>query len=339
MKIFFCHSSHNKAIVREIIRFLPSYLDSWIDEKNLLIGADITQSLKDAVQEEADFVVVFFDEKSVESNWVKKELRWALEREKRLRRTFVLPVLIDKVQDKIKPKELRGRRYVEFVSFGEKEVERIAFEISEAITKWIFEEYESIKTKYYDPSREFVRAFKDWEAVTAQTDFSATISSATTFDIIALSANVLKSFQNEFGRLIGRGGKVRIILYDHGCQTKTFYEALSNILRERVKSGEAYEVADIINEWKQRITDGDYVGSVELRWLCGVPLQYNLWVKDFGKESAEGNLSVYFYQGRNYTPVFRGSSLTPKLVEALASEFDFVWFRLATSQPSVESSA
>lgn len=197
MKIFFCHSSYNKPLVRELRSHLPAYFNVWIDEENLLIGSNITQSLKEAIQEEADFVVIFVDEKSVASDWVKNELRWALEREKSLRRTFVLPVLLDKVWDKIEPEEFQSRLYIEVKSHELSESKRVADQLREAITKWVFQEYQSTKTKYYDASKEFVRAFKDWEAVTSQTNFSATISSATTFDIIALSANVLKSFQNE----------------------------------------------------------------------------------------------------------------------------------------------
>jgi len=46
MKIFFSHSSRDKPLVREIQKSLPEHIKSWIDEKELLIGDDLKDSIK-----------------------------------------------------------------------------------------------------------------------------------------------------------------------------------------------------------------------------------------------------------------------------------------------------
>jgi hypothetical protein len=50
-----------------------------------------------------DFVVIFLGKEAVASEWVKRELLWALESEKNIGRVLVLPVPPDDVWDMVKP--------------------------------------------------------------------------------------------------------------------------------------------------------------------------------------------------------------------------------------------
>lgn len=82
MKTFLSHSSRDKALVREIRSHLPKHIDPWLDEERLLIGSDLRLSIQQAIQEDADFVVIFLGREAIRSEWVQTELRWALERER-----------------------------------------------------------------------------------------------------------------------------------------------------------------------------------------------------------------------------------------------------------------
>lgn len=76
MKIFFSHSSRDKALLRELRGYLPPWISSWIDEDELLFGSGLDASLKRAIDEEADYVVLFLGHEALNSKWVKREVDW-----------------------------------------------------------------------------------------------------------------------------------------------------------------------------------------------------------------------------------------------------------------------
>jgi len=45
-------------------------------------SADINVSIRNAIQDEADFVIFFLGREAMKSEWVRRECEWALEREK-----------------------------------------------------------------------------------------------------------------------------------------------------------------------------------------------------------------------------------------------------------------
>lgn len=134
MRVFLSHASRDKPLVREIRRHLPEHIQSWIDEKRLLIGDDIEGSIKDAIENESDLVIIFLGRDSMQSDWVKRELAWALEREKELGAPFVLPVLFDReVWDCVEPKEFRSRKYILCSDFSEAGVAHTAKFLNEEL--------------------------------------------------------------------------------------------------------------------------------------------------------------------------------------------------------------
>ena len=96
MKIFLSHNSRHKPLIREIKHYLPEHINLWIDEKDLLIGDDIGTTIKDAIETNTDFVIIFIDTYAIRSQWVLKELDWAIDHEKEIGRTFLLPVVLEK---------------------------------------------------------------------------------------------------------------------------------------------------------------------------------------------------------------------------------------------------
>lgn len=123
MRIFLSHSSRQKPLVREIRTHLPSFLATWLDEDHLLFGDDIAGCIRDAIAVEADYVVLFLDQSAAQSQWVHREVAWALEAERQSGRTFLLPVLLEKLDlTEISGFDFRARKYLQLQDFQESSV-------------------------------------------------------------------------------------------------------------------------------------------------------------------------------------------------------------------------
>ena len=94
MKIFLSHPSQFKPTVKNLVKYLPGNISTWLDEGNLIWGDKLTPTFENAIKTEVDYVVVFINELAGRSAWVQNELRWALEHERELKRSFVLPVFL-----------------------------------------------------------------------------------------------------------------------------------------------------------------------------------------------------------------------------------------------------
>jgi len=127
MKIFLSHSSKNKPLVREVKNYFPEHINVWIDEKDLLIGDDIDKTIKDAIDTNSDFLIIFIDSNSIKSRWVSKELKWALKHEIEIQRKFILPVVLEKelCGSKIS-KELKDRKYISCSDYTENSIKNLA---------------------------------------------------------------------------------------------------------------------------------------------------------------------------------------------------------------------
>jgi tetratricopeptide (TPR) repeat protein len=140
MKIFLSHHSSKKDLLREIKGYWPDHLNIWIDENKLIWGEDLEVSLREAINEKCDYFVLFLCEKAIGSDWVKKELKWALNREKRLKRRFILPVLLEEnILEKAGYKELKNRLYVMRHGTSGPYTEAFAKEISNKIHALTYE--------------------------------------------------------------------------------------------------------------------------------------------------------------------------------------------------------
>lgn len=138
MKIFLSHSSKNKPLVREVKSFLPEHMKLWIDEKDILVGDNIIGSIKEGIKTGSDFLIVFLDLNSVKSQWVITELAWAIEHEKQIRRTFILPIIIEQeVLSEPLPFELNNRKYLSCYDFNETSIKNLADNIMSELFAWL----------------------------------------------------------------------------------------------------------------------------------------------------------------------------------------------------------
>lgn len=135
MTAFISHCSRDKSLIREILAELKPIAPTWLDERDLLLGMDITHELRSAIWE-SDFVLVFLSEASITSDWVKKELRWAIKRERELNRTFLLPVLLDDVLSAVRPRHLQSRRFLKCLDRSAFAIRACAQQLAGELSQW-----------------------------------------------------------------------------------------------------------------------------------------------------------------------------------------------------------
>jgi hypothetical protein len=122
LKVFLCHASQDKPVVRELSRRLiaEGWIDAWLDEKKLLPGQDWRTKIEEAV-ETSDIVIICLSSNSVsKEGFVQKELRYAKEiaLEKPEETIFLIPLRLDDCET---PRGLRFFQWADY--FGEKREE------------------------------------------------------------------------------------------------------------------------------------------------------------------------------------------------------------------------
>jgi len=115
LRVFLCHSSQDKPIVRELYQRLlaEGWIDPWLDEEKLLPGQDWDMEIEKAV-EAADAVIICLSSNSVtKEGYVQRELRFVLDIAdyKPEEMVFVIPVRLD---DCPAPRRLRRWQYVDY---------------------------------------------------------------------------------------------------------------------------------------------------------------------------------------------------------------------------------
>ncbi len=135
MRIFLCHSSFDKPIVREVARHFPDGIQSWIDEREIKIGQDIEEAIRVGI-DSSRFLVLFLSRRSIESDWVTKEVQIALSEEEQV---MILPVLLEDLGESF-PSHLKSRRYVPLLERTEVAVKMVAGQIAADVHAWISEQ-------------------------------------------------------------------------------------------------------------------------------------------------------------------------------------------------------
>ena len=115
LRVFLCHASQDKPIVRELYQKLlaEDWIDSWLDEERLLPGQDWNLEIEKAV-EVSDAVIVCVSSTSIaKEGYIQKELRKVLDiaLEKTEGAIFVLPVKLD---DCDLPRQLKDRQALNY---------------------------------------------------------------------------------------------------------------------------------------------------------------------------------------------------------------------------------
>jgi len=157
VKIFFSHSNREKPLIREIIGQLPQFLRSWLDEDRLCWGEDFGIAIETEINEQSDYVLLFLDRDALKSEWVNRELEWALNREQslELRRQFILPVLTENFPHGQLPSKIASRHYLQLTDRQSSNVRTLASEITLRLFKLILERINSTKLQISNGSLEY----------------------------------------------------------------------------------------------------------------------------------------------------------------------------------------
>ena len=80
LRIFICHSSNDKPLVRHLFKQLRAYgFDPWLDEEKLLPGQDWNLEIRKAVRS-SNVVLVCLSQNSIsKTGYVQKEIKYALD--------------------------------------------------------------------------------------------------------------------------------------------------------------------------------------------------------------------------------------------------------------------
>ena len=115
LRVFLCHASQDKPIVRELYQRLltEDWIDPWLDAEKLIPGQDWNLEIEKAV-ESADAVIVCVSSVSVaKEGYIQRELRRVLRiaEEKLEGAIFVLPIRLDECEF---PRQLRDRQFLDY---------------------------------------------------------------------------------------------------------------------------------------------------------------------------------------------------------------------------------
>lgn len=109
--IFLSHSWSDKVFARKLAKRLGQEgVTVWIDEAQINIGDSLIQKISEGI-EYADYVAAVISAKSVQSEWVQKELRLAMTKEIKGKKIVVLPLLVEHCD---LPSFLKDKVYADF---------------------------------------------------------------------------------------------------------------------------------------------------------------------------------------------------------------------------------
>ena len=159
MRIFLSHRSRDKSLVREFAEQLPRFLKTWLDEDSLSWGESFPDRLKSTIQSGVDFLVIFLDKDASDSEWVKQELEWALAREKELKRTFVLPIMLEEIPAEKLPAGFPERLQLRLSDFSAASIAALAERAKLELFKLVVESFASLQLEV--PPRKSLREMRD----------------------------------------------------------------------------------------------------------------------------------------------------------------------------------
>jgi len=131
----------------------------WLDEDSLSWGDAFPAELRSTIQSGVDFLIIFLDNDALRSEWVKRELKWAIEREKELKRTFVLPIVLEEIPSEKLPPGFSERLYLRLSDFTRASVESLAKIATEKLFQLVIESFSAVQLER--PRRESLGTIQD----------------------------------------------------------------------------------------------------------------------------------------------------------------------------------
>jgi uncharacterized protein YjbI with pentapeptide repeats len=138
---FISYSHADRTFARRLRQFLHSRgIRSWLDEHDLLPGDRILEGVNEAIRLH-DRIILCCSKSSLTSWWVKDEIRKAQEKERKLGRDVIIPILLDDYLladwDDGLAADIRSRNAADFRTFddGIRAFEEAAVRLCDALTR------------------------------------------------------------------------------------------------------------------------------------------------------------------------------------------------------------
>jgi len=160
--VFVSHAWEDKPIALELAK-LPPFVHAWVDVRELLGGQDLDPTIIEAIEDSHVFLALI-SRVSVGKRYVVKELSWALEREAKKDRVFVLPVMletgIDLAKARNKPfKQIASRLFVSATERSEAGLAAARAAIADTLFHWASDWLERLEPRG-DNDRLFVESLE-----------------------------------------------------------------------------------------------------------------------------------------------------------------------------------
>lgn len=127
---FISHSSVDKPFVRQLASDLTAAgIGVWVDEQRIRVGESIPEKIAQGLAE-SDYFLIVVSQKSIESEWVRKELNNALVSEVKRRKVHVLPLKLDDAEI---PAALSDKKYADFSSSYKSGLEELVVAMREDV--------------------------------------------------------------------------------------------------------------------------------------------------------------------------------------------------------------
>jgi hypothetical protein len=110
--VFLSHTSHDKPFARQLRTDLMErgVAKVWIDEAEIKVGESLLEKIQQALKDTKYFAIIL-SPKALESNWVRKELEYAMHREIASDGASIIPILYEDCEI---PPFLAGKLYADF---------------------------------------------------------------------------------------------------------------------------------------------------------------------------------------------------------------------------------
>lgn len=139
MRVFISHAWEDKPVALELAR-LPPFVQAWVDVRELLGGQDLDPTIIEAIEDSHVFLTLV-SRVSMTKPYVNKELAWALEREAKKDRVFILPVMLEPgislaASESENFRRLGTRLFVSATGRGEAELGAARADIAQTLFHW-----------------------------------------------------------------------------------------------------------------------------------------------------------------------------------------------------------
>ena len=261
MRVFISHAWEDKPVALELSR-LPHFVQAWVDVRELLGGQDLDPTIIEAIEDSHVFVTLV-SRVSMTKPYVNKELAWALEREAKKDRVFILPVMIEPgislaASDSETFRRLGTRLFVSATGRSEAEYAAARADIAQTLFHWasdwldrfeprgdhdrLFVERLEAELLDYRERLLAVKAVLEWPLVKLVRD-----------DVMAQMNTSIKRY-NDFtdgfaGRLLAMDAEMR---WRFGAAAQRGFKRLRDFVVDEVYQGAAFALNDVlesINQW------------------------------------------------------------------------------------------